>query len=111
MTAVKVAIDVLVVAVAVAMVVNGARWFFRGVGAWYELRERLDAVGKEPFWTPKQPAPIMAFYLLVHPPAQEGMSELDRVDVEGRTAIARSWLWIGGSIATIALLVLVQQHV
>jgi hypothetical protein len=53
----------------------------------------------------------MAFYLLVHPPAAEDMSELDRVDVEGRTAIARSWLWIGGSIATIALLVLVQQHV
>ena len=109
MTAVKVAIDVVGITAAVAMLVNAFRWWVRGYGAWYELRERLGAIGADPSWEPVQPALRMGLYLLLHPPAAEGMSELDRADVEGRTAIARCWLWFGSGIATMAVVILAQH--
>ena len=109
MTAAKVAIDVVGMTVAFAMIVNGFRWFVRGFGAWYDVRERLDAIGADPTWKPWEPGLGMGLYLLVHPPAAEGTSELDRADVEGRTAIARCWLWFGGGIATGAVVILAQR--
>jgi hypothetical protein len=109
MTAVKVAIDAVGITASVAMVANCVRWYLRGWATWYELRAGLDEIGEDPTWKPVQPALGQGVYLLVHPPTVEGMSELERVDVAGRTAIARSWLWFGGGIAALAVVILAQH--
>jgi hypothetical protein len=109
MTAARVAVDVVGVAAAVGMALNGARWFLRGIAAWYQLRDLLAETGEEPAWEPVQPKLAIGLWLLVHRPTTAGISDVERADVEGRVAIAWAWLWLGAGIATLALLILAQH--
>lgn len=109
MSVAVVTVDVAVAAAAVAMALNGARWYLRGAAAWYELRELLAESGEDPSWQPVQPALGIGLRLLVRGARTAGVPERERVDVEGRVAIARAWLWFGAGVATFALLILGQH--
>ena len=81
------------------MLINGGRWTLRGIG----LHGILVANDMSPGWEPVQPGLYHGVWLLLHPPRESTFTELEQIDIEGRTAMARSCLWTLGGIALLLL--------